>query len=152
MNTVTKPISEYKQNYNDYICSEEWFKKRKSALKFHGKSCKKCGVGKRLHVHHMTYVNFRNENIETDLTILCKKCHDKYHTKYKHASIDTTQLFIYSNPIERIKKLSNKKIKKDIKLIRKPNKERDKKVKELKTLLGNKKIEKWEYFEQLRKL
>lgn len=152
MNTQVNTTNTFKQGYNDYICSEEWFKKRKLAFKFHGKSCKKCGIGKRLHVHHMTYVNFRNENIETDLTILCKKCHDKYHSKYKHTSIDTTQIFIYSNPIERIKKLKGKKIKKGIKLIHKPNKERVKKVEALKKLLNHHKIEKWQYFEELRKL
>lgn len=152
MNTVTNTITSHKQNYNDYISSEEWFKKRKLALKFHGKSCKKCGTSKRLHVHHMTYVNFKNENIETDLTVLCKKCHEKYHSKYKHASIDTTQLFICSNSVEKIKKLCNKQIKKKNKLNKKPNKERDKKVMELKKLLNNHKIEKYQYFEELRKL
>ena len=137
--------------YTNYITSSEWFSLRRKVFKMYGKYCRRCNSIRKLHVHHKTYERLGKECIETDLVVLCNKCHDKYHSKYKHTSIETTDLFI-ENYQKKIFTPKKKKAKKDIKLIVKPNKERQKKVQELKNLLGNKKIEKWQYFEQLRKL
>lgn len=138
--------------YTNYITSPEWFNVRTKVFNLYGRYCIRCKSSRKLHVHHKTYERLGHENIETDLVVLCNKCHDKYHSKYKHTSIETTNLFI-NKKLDKIKKTkSNKEIKKEAKLIFKPNKERQKKVNELKSLLGNKKIEKWEYFERLRKL
>lgn len=138
--------------YTNYITSPRWFYVRRLVFDKYGKKCKRCESKKKLHVHHKTYERLGNENIETDLVVLCNKCHDKYHKKHKHTSIETTDKFINNEQTNFSKKKSNKEIKKELRLSFKPDKNRKKKVDELKKLLGNKKIQKWEYFEMLRKL
>lgn len=87
-------MDDKKLEYREYILSEDWNKKRKLAFKLFGKKCQRCKNTKTLHVHHKTYINFKNENVETDLAILCKKCHDKYHDTFGKATIGTTDMFI----------------------------------------------------------
>lgn len=81
-------------DYENYITSKEWFDKRNLVFKLLGRKCQRCEVTRRLHVHHKTYARFKNENIETDLTVLCHPCHDLYHKIYKHTGISTTDEFI----------------------------------------------------------
>lgn len=140
--------------YTNYITSPEWFSLRRKVFDKYGKYCRRCKSSRRLHVHHKTYERLGKECIETDLVVLCKSCHDKYHKKNKHTSIETTDIFVENKKENKVFALKEKKLKKqkEVKLIYKPNKERQQKVKELQNLLGCKKIEKWEYFEMLRKL
>ena len=67
--------------YHEYLKSNDWKLKREEALDVYGKSCDVCYSEKDgLHVHHMTYKNIFNENMQ-DLQILCPSCHEKEHSK-----------------------------------------------------------------------
>lgn len=82
------------EGYTNYITSPRWFYVRTLAFKLFGKACQRCGVKRKLHVHHKTYERFAHENVETDLAILCTKCHDTYHSYYGSTSVTTTSDFI----------------------------------------------------------
>ena len=84
---------EFRRNYTEYLKSEEWARKREEAFNFHGRSCKKCGKTKKLHVHHMTYIRLKNELMQ-DLCILCTLCHKDYHKINKTVSISSTEAFL----------------------------------------------------------
>ena len=85
---------ELKSDYKNYILSDAWYKKRKLAFKLFGKACQRCKKTKKLHVHHKTYEHFKEEIIETELAVLCQKCHTLYHKKFKQTGVLTTDLFI----------------------------------------------------------
>lgn len=61
--------------YKKYINSPKWQAKRSERLKIDNYTCQKCGELRGLHVHHVSYKNFGNENVYEDLITLCEKCH-----------------------------------------------------------------------------
>ena len=67
-----------RQKYNDYLRSDDWKHVRRLKLEFAGNRCERCGATDELHVHHLTYERFGNENL-TDLQVLCKPCHNRAH-------------------------------------------------------------------------
>ena len=71
------------EGYRGYLTSGYWRRLRKEALNTLGPRCNRCGSTKNLHVHHKTYKNFLNENINTDFEILCRKCHKEEHKIWK---------------------------------------------------------------------
>jgi 5-methylcytosine-specific restriction endonuclease McrA len=72
-----KSINDRKKNYTKYIQSKEWKEKRNFIVGKY-KKCSCCGSEENLHVHHLSYENLGNEN-ESDLLLLCKKCHGLVH-------------------------------------------------------------------------
>ncbi len=66
------------KEYDVYLNSAEWEKKRKEAIELY-ESCVLCASKNALNVHHRTYANFKNESITKDLIVLCSRCHAKYH-------------------------------------------------------------------------
>lgn len=67
-------------NYAEYIRSEAWQIRRKWKLEQADFKCQVCNSGGELHVHHRTYARLGSER-ENDLTVLCKKCHEKFHDR-----------------------------------------------------------------------
>lgn len=65
--------------YDLYINSNLWANKRQEALAHYGERCEECGSTYSLQIHHKTYVNFGDEDID-DLSVLCKSCHDLKHS------------------------------------------------------------------------
>lgn len=65
--------------YNDYLQSERWRQTREKRLQIDGRVCVVCGSGKDLNVHHISYRNIGNEDIENDLITLCHPCHAMLH-------------------------------------------------------------------------
>lgn len=65
-------------DYYEYLHSPEWKAKRKQKLKEVGHKCEECGSAKNLKVHHITYENLGNEDMD-DLLVVCKRCHNKLH-------------------------------------------------------------------------
>jgi 5-methylcytosine-specific restriction endonuclease McrA len=61
--------------YQRYIKSTQWRNIRADLFKLRGKRCERCGKWHGLEVHHETYERFGKE-LPSDLTILCKQCHD----------------------------------------------------------------------------
>lgn len=66
--------------YYAYMHSAAWYAKRKRALLRAQYRCQKCRSPKRLDVHHLTYERLGHE-WDTDLVVLCRKCHDQVHGK-----------------------------------------------------------------------
>ena len=67
--------------YNEYIQSDEWKEKSRQAKERAGYRCQLCnhkGNDTTLHTHHNTYDMLLLED-DTDLIVLCKKCHAKFH-------------------------------------------------------------------------
>lgn len=68
-----------KPTYNDYLQSDQWRKTREKRLQIDGRVCAVCGSGKDLNVHHISYRNIGNEDIENELITLCHPCHAMLH-------------------------------------------------------------------------
>ena len=69
-------------DYQKYLQSDHWKKKRRAAIKFYGGTCCICGREDDLNVHHRNYDNLNNEHIAHDLIVLCHDCHSCFHGKY----------------------------------------------------------------------
>lgn len=101
------------KEYLSYLDSPEWKAKRQETFLYYGKECYTCGKSKKLHVHHITYARFKNEDVATDLIPLCEKCHNKLHKLQKERGISVeraSRVFFfefkqYRNPKIRIKKV-----------------------------------------------
>ncbi len=80
-------------HYNAYLQTGHWKAFRKLALKEHGEVCKDCGaVDTRFDVHHLTYENLGQEQLE-DVVVLCHSCHmdrhpDKFNRMCKHERLE----------------------------------------------------------------
>ncbi|MGL5347563.1 MAG: hypothetical protein ACRDA3_09425 [Peptostreptococcaceae bacterium] len=67
--------------YKDYLKTIHWDDMRKYKLKEANYKCQLCGVKEtELHVHHNNYDNLGDE-CPSDLIVLCKDCHSKFHNK-----------------------------------------------------------------------
>ena len=69
------------KRYEKYLQSDAWKEKRKTILKAAGFRCRKCGA-RATEVHHETYKRIYKEKL-TDLTALCRKCHEAVHSAPK---------------------------------------------------------------------
>lgn len=68
-------------NYTEYIKSDEWKKKADAAKEYADNRCQLCnteGTKIQLHAHHRTYERLGSE-LPEDITVLCAKCHGKFH-------------------------------------------------------------------------
>ncbi len=66
-------------DYDDYLATEEWLERREAAKARCGQRCQLCGAERvELNVHHNTYKRLGAE-LETDLTVLCRNCHESFH-------------------------------------------------------------------------
>lgn len=68
-------------NYDTYIRSPEWRRKRNSKLHSVGWRCEICGVNNRqskLEVHHIIYDTIPHESWN-DLLAVCRECHQREH-------------------------------------------------------------------------
>lgn len=69
-----------KLEYKEYLESDHWQDIRSKALERADNKCQLCSSKINLNVHHNTYKNRGNENL-TDLVVLCRECHAKFHNK-----------------------------------------------------------------------
>lgn len=72
-------MSKNKEEYNKYLLSKEWQAKRLACFKLYGKRCYLCQSEKKIHVHHRTYKNLYDEDVEKQLIPLCEKHHSFLH-------------------------------------------------------------------------
>lgn len=69
--------------YAEYLNSEHW-KNIRNLLLENTKTCSKCKKEfskSYLRIHHKSYKNLGNENINEDLQVLCNSCHKKLHAR-----------------------------------------------------------------------
>jgi len=67
-------------NYNLYLKSDEWRKKRKLRLRMDKNRCRLCahdGSKWQLEIHHCpdSYERLGNESVSADLITICSRCH-----------------------------------------------------------------------------
>lgn len=72
--------------YDQYLQTDWWKKIRAAAIARARQRCQVCYSPHELNVHHRTYERLGNE-LDSDLTVLCGKCHNLFH---KHS-------ILYSN-------------------------------------------------------
>lgn len=78
---ILRQVPKVSINHKEYIKSEEWDIKRKTKLKEANYKCQLCAENQtELHVHHNNYDNLGYEDM-SDLIVLCKDCHSKFHDK-----------------------------------------------------------------------
>lgn len=70
--------SNWHDRHKAYLKTNAWQTKRKGALERANYKCQLCSSKERLHVHHNTYDRLGNES-DSDLIVLCEKCHSHYH-------------------------------------------------------------------------
>lgn len=69
-----------KLEYAEYLKTDHWQEMRAKALERAGYKCQLCSSEEMLQVHHNTYKNIGNEKL-TDLVVLCRGCHSRFHNK-----------------------------------------------------------------------
>ena len=79
-NNTVEVLNNRKEQYKEYLQSEHWKETRTKALKRAGYKCQVCGYKSNLQVHHNNYSNLGHED-DTDLVVLCWKCHKTFHHK-----------------------------------------------------------------------
>lgn len=67
-----------KVEYKKYLASPAWKAKAADARAHADNRCERCGLSKKLDVHHLTYERVPNEE-PGDLQALCRDCHDLAH-------------------------------------------------------------------------
>lgn len=67
-------------DYDKYIQSPEWKRRRVDILRRDKYRCRVCREGDRLDVHHLNYDRLGKER-NSDLASLCRQCHDAVHGK-----------------------------------------------------------------------
>ena len=67
-------------SYLEYLNSPEWEVRRKITYEYWGGRCAACYSDGLVDAHHRTYKRFKNE-LDTDLILLCRTCHKKFHGK-----------------------------------------------------------------------
>lgn len=70
--------SEFDDQYQRYLTSPEWHRKRTLIFERCNYLCEGCRINGATIVHHTTYKNIGNEFL-FELVGLCKDCHEKYH-------------------------------------------------------------------------
>lgn len=69
-------------DYADFLKTPYWKAIALYVKEKAGKKCSVCGATKTLEVHHLTYDNHGDElHHLDDLTCICRKCHEKLHSK-----------------------------------------------------------------------
>lgn len=68
--------------YYRYLNTPHWKHMREIKLLEIDNRCQICYNSTQLHVHHRTYERLGHEKL-TDLTVLCKECHDLFHKNRK---------------------------------------------------------------------
>lgn len=70
--------------YREYLATPEWKDIRLDAIKRAKFRCQTCCSDGLLNVHHRTYVRRGREHF-SDLTVLCRSCHEVFHEKRRLA-------------------------------------------------------------------
>jgi 5-methylcytosine-specific restriction endonuclease McrA len=70
------------KEHDEYLRTPEWKAKRDKVLTRDRGICQGCLESSAVHVHHLTYRNWKNELL-FQLTSLCRKCHEQAHQEAK---------------------------------------------------------------------
>jgi len=70
-----------KKLYEKFLNSELWDDRRTKLFGEYDKACEVCNSEKIVQVHHNNYAQILGEERNKDLVILCKDCHNLFHSK-----------------------------------------------------------------------
>lgn len=73
----------FRTAYAKYLQSQHWRKRRDYAIRQALWRCQRCGTKSNLQVNHLSYDRLGDE-LDSDLEVLCKDCHSKYHFDEGH--------------------------------------------------------------------
>lgn len=74
--------SKYRLDYDQYISSSKWERRKVAYYAKHPRVCRACGTDERIHLHHHTYARMGHE-LDDDLVPLCQNCHDLVHRLHR---------------------------------------------------------------------
>jgi len=72
-----------KTEYIEYLKSEDWRVRRKMLMEEADWTCCECGL-KATQLHHLSYENLGEEELEVDVIALCTACHKEKHNKQEY--------------------------------------------------------------------
>jgi hypothetical protein len=89
--------------------AEKWWARRKKAyFATHPRRCAKCGVEKKIVLHHVRYDRFGGKELDEDLLALCSKHHDALHRLGKRKGwtipVTTANFMAKKDPVPRTSK------------------------------------------------
>lgn len=81
-----------KEEYIEYLQSNQWQAKRRLKAKQQNYTCQKCHkkILKGFNIHHITYKRFKKERL-SDLMFLCEDCHKSFHKNRKTGEYKPTR-------------------------------------------------------------
>ena len=91
-------------DYAQYLQSDHWKEVRLKRLKIDENACAICKSKNNLNVHHISYKNLGNEDVETDLITLCHPCHAMLH-RVKVQSQEQYESFLNATEYKDFRKL-----------------------------------------------
>ena len=72
-----------KEEYNEFINSDEWKSKKEKIIEERGLYCEKCENFEfnksKLHLHHKNYDKEFGMEADEDLILVCENCHNELH-------------------------------------------------------------------------
>lgn len=77
--------AERSEEYQEYLQSEAWRKKRDRVMKRANFTCEGCGDARATEVHHLTYADIYNEFL-WQLVAICRECHARFHDKNRQGN------------------------------------------------------------------
>ena len=81
-----KSITKWQNDYRKQLRNPLWLKRRLEILDRDNNKCVKCGSTSKLRVHHLAYRGKAWEAYDSELTTLCKVCHDIEHGLKKNST------------------------------------------------------------------
>ena len=69
-----------REEYIDYLKSADWHERRKLLMEEADWICSECG-DKATQLHHLSYDNLGEEELDIDVVALCTQCHKDVHNK-----------------------------------------------------------------------
>ena len=70
-----------KKIYEQYLKSELWSGKKDKIFEKYDKACEVCNGEEVIQVHHNNYMQILGHERDKDLIILCRDCHNSFHSK-----------------------------------------------------------------------
>lgn len=95
INSTIRTAQNAVPNYEEYLKTPEWRKRRNAFLGRKGWHCERCGRKVDLQVHHRSYARLGSERDE-DLEALCRDCHEGHHYSYSQQ----TNIGVYIKLVE----------------------------------------------------
>lgn len=97
-----KPLTQKQIEYRQYLKSDHWITFRLTILAKRGAECERCMQRRGpFDLHHRTYERLGHE-LETDVEVLCRFCHEEQHGRFKPRPISELEgSLVGANPGER---------------------------------------------------